>query len=223
MRPFAVFDLDDTLVDSTAAADRWLVQLVDSRGLGPDALEFLRAEAASPATPQVSFTNIITKFGFTESWRDLRDAFAEGVPRLARPLDGVLSGLRDLRERGWRQALLTNGTAVDQLPKLGGGLLDLFDVVCYAEDEVAPKPDPAVFRLVAERAGADLDGAWMVGDSLENDVAGGAAVGMRTLWISHGARVPEVGPRPDVVVATPAEAFAVLAAGAGRGGHEQGH
>lgn len=210
MNRFVVFDLDDTLVDSTVAVDRWFAELVHQRGLGSDALAFLRAEAASPAPPSVSFGNIVARFGFSETWEELRAVFVERVPRLARPYEGVVDGLKSLRQKGWRTALLTNGTAADQLPKLGAGLLELFDVVCYADDEAARKPDPVVFQLVAERAGAALDGAWMVGDSLENDVAGGAAAGMRTIWVSEGRPVPETGPVPDLVVPTAAEVFPFL-------------
>jgi HAD superfamily hydrolase (TIGR01549 family) len=207
---FVVFDLDDTLVDSTVAVDRWFAELVCQRGLDSDVLEFLRAEAASPAPPSESFGNIVARLGFPETWEELRAIFVERVPRLARPYAGVVDGLKSLREAGWSTALLTNGTSADQLPKLGAGLLELFDVLCYADDEAARKPDPAVFRLVAERAGARLDGAWMVGDSLESDIAGGAAVGMRTIWVSEGRPLPENGSSPDLTVPTVAEVFPFL-------------
>ncbi|SFR28742.1 5'-nucleotidase [Lentzea waywayandensis] len=212
MNRFVVFDLDDTLVDSTAAVDRWFAELVEERGLGDGALEFLRAEAASPAPPHESFGKIVAEFGLPETWEELRGIFVHRVPRLARPYEGAIAGLEALRRSGWRIALLTNGTEVDQLPKLDG-LLDLFDAVCYADDEEERKPHLAAFTLVADRAEAVLGGAWMVGDSLKHDIAGGAAAGMRTIWVCNGAPTPADGPRPDLVVATVADAFPLLHSG----------
>ncbi|GAB1336245.1 HAD family hydrolase [Streptomyces sp. E-15] len=212
MNKFAIFDLDDTLVDSAGAVDRWFIELAEQRNLGADGLQFLRAEQQRPVTPRESFQSIIDRFGFTESPDELRSIFLERVPRLSRAFDGVVHSLGELRARGWRTALLTNGTALDQQPKMRDGMADLFDVVCFADDEATRKPDPEVFRLVAGRAGAGLDGAWMVGDSLEYDIAGGAAVGMSTIWVS-GGRTPRDGePVPTRVVTSVAEAFPLLLA-----------
>jgi putative hydrolase of the HAD superfamily len=210
MAKFAIFDLDDTLVDSTRAIDRWFVELAEQRGLGAEGLAFLRSEQERPVPPEESFRAIVERFGFTESAQELRHRFWERLPLLARPYEGVAAGLAALHATGWRIALLTNGKALDQRPKLRDGLLGLFDVLCYAEDEQILKPDPAVFRLVADRVGADLRGAWMIGDSLQSDIAGGAGTGMSTIWISNGRPLPAGGPSPDVIVTAVAEVFPVL-------------
>lgn len=210
MERFAIFDLDDTLVDSTGAVDRWFVEVSEQRNLGAAGLEFLRAEQERPVSPQESFQAIIDRFGFTESPDELRSIFLDRVPRLSRTFDGVLENLAELRARGWRTALLTNGTEVDQQPKMRDGLADLFDVVCFADDEPMRKPDPEIFRLVADRAGTGLDGAWMIGDSLEHDIAGATAVGMSTIWVS-GGRTPQDGESVSgQVVTSVAEAFPLL-------------
>lgn len=47
------------------------------------------------------------------------------------------------------------------------------------------KPDRAIFELAARRLGVPLHG-WMIGDGLESDIAGGAAAGLRTAWITGG-------------------------------------
>ncbi|MFC8448785.1 HAD family hydrolase [Kitasatospora sp. NPDC057223] len=222
MRKFAIFDLDDTLVDSTGAIDRWFVELAQRRGLGPDGLEFLRAEQTRPVPPEESFRAIVDHFGFPESADELREVFAEGMPLLVRVFDGVLENLRSLREQGWRTALLTNGTEIQQRPKLRDGLHDLFDVLCFADDEAVRKPAPEIFRLVAHRAGSRLDGGWMIGDSLEYDVAGAAAVGMSTIWVSGGAATATGGPVPDATVRCVAEAFPVMLRGRAAGRTERG-
>jgi putative hydrolase of the HAD superfamily len=209
MNPFVIFDLDDTLVDSTGAIDAWFVELAQRRGLGPAGLAFLRAEQERPVSPLESFRAIVDRFGFPETPEELRADFAERLPSLARTYEGAADGLRTLRHHGWRTALLTNGREFEQWPKLRD-VHDLFDVVVYADDEPAPKPDPALFHLVAERAGLPLTGAWMVGDDLTNDVAGGAAMGMSTMWISGARQRPHDGPLPDQTVPTITDAFRFL-------------
>ncbi|MEU4796539.1 HAD family hydrolase [Streptomyces sp. NPDC023327] len=212
MNKFAIFDLDDTLVDSAGAVDRWFIELTEQRNLGADGLDFLRAEQQRPVAPQETFQAIIDRFGFTESPDELRSIFLERVPLLSRTFDGVAHNLQELRARGWRTALLTNGTALDQQPKMRDGMADLFDVVCFADDETSRKPDPEVFRLVADRAAGRLDGAWVIGDSLEHDIAGGAAVGMSTIWVSGGRALPDGAQTPTRVVASVGEAFPLLLA-----------
>jgi HAD superfamily hydrolase (TIGR01509 family) len=217
MNPFVIFDLDDTLVDSTGAIDSWFVELAELRALGPEGLAFLRAEQQRPVSPAESFRAIVEEFGFPETPAELQRDFATRLPQLARTFVGAPDGLRALRHYGWRTALLTNGMRTEQWEKMRD-LHELFDHVCYADDEPARKPDPAIFRLVADRAGESLDGAWMVGDSLTNDIAGGAAMGMSTMWVSGAQELPPDGPRPDVVVRTIAEAFPILLSMSGPGG-----
>lgn len=210
MTRLAVFDLNDTLVDNAGAIDGWFTELASERALGPPGLAFLRAEQQRPAAPEESLRAIIDHFGFTESPADLQRDLARRLPRLAVTFDGVLPGLRALRQRGWRTALLTSGTAAEQRAKLETSLLDLFDVLCFSGDEGMSKPDPAIWRLVADRGGCAPECAWMVGDSLSYDIAGAATAGMATIWVCGGAPLPEDGPRPDVIVDSIAEVFPIL-------------
>ncbi|MBT2456051.1 HAD family hydrolase [Streptomyces sp. ISL-86] len=210
MTPFAVFDLDDTLVDYVGSIDAAFVALAEERGLGPEGLEFLRAEQEKPGTPEESWKAIADRFGFPESPEELTRAFADRLPALCRPYEGAIEGLRALRAAGWRIALLTNGSEPAQRIKMSTGFEGLFDAHCFTDEETARKPDPSVFHLVAERTGAELEGAWMVGDSLSADIAGGAAVGMRTLWVSGGRAPRAGGPTPDITVPVIAEAFPLL-------------
>lgn len=217
MKKFVIFDLDDTLVDSTGAIDRWFVELSDQRSLGLAGLAFLREEQQRPVAPEETFRAIVDRFGFSESPTELRRLFWERWPALVRTVEGVPRNLRSLREHGWLLALLTNGREDQQRPKMRDGLGDLFDVVCFAHDEAVSKPDPEVFRIVERRAGTALAGGWMVGDSLEHDIAAAAALGMSTIWVSGGRDLPAGGILPDEVVKTVDEAFPILLSRGGQG------
>jgi putative hydrolase of the HAD superfamily len=49
------------------------------------------------------------------------------------------------------------------------------------------KPDSAIFRAALDRLGADAAGSVFVGDSLERDMAGARAVGMRHVLVAGGS------------------------------------
>ncbi|WP_369226011.1 HAD family hydrolase [Streptomyces sp. R39] len=217
MKKFVIFDLDDTLVDTTRGIDRWFVELSEQRSLGPEGLAFLREEHQRPVSPEETFRAIVDRFGFSESPAELRRLFRERWPRLVRTVDGVPGALRVLREHGWLLALLTNGREDQQRPKMRDGLGDFFDVLCFAHDEAVSKPDPEVFRIVERRAGTELAGGWMVGDSLQDDIAAAAALGMSTIWVSGGRDLPTGGILPDEVVKTVDEAFPILLSRGGQG------
>ena len=63
------------------------------------------------------------------------------------------------------------------------GLLELVDGVVTSADVGAAKPDPALFHRALELAGVPAAGAVHVGDSVENDVEGARAAGIRALML----------------------------------------
>jgi putative hydrolase of the HAD superfamily len=107
------------------------------------------------------------------------------------PYPDALEGLAGLRERGHRLVVVSNWDC--SLPDWLGptGLLELVDGVVTSADAGAAKPDPAVFRKALELAGADDGaGAVHVGDSLDNDVAGARAMGIRAILVQRDGEPP---------------------------------
>ena len=66
------------------------------------------------------------------------------------------------------------------------------------------KPDPTIFRAVLERLTVEPEAAAMVGDSLEDDVEGARAIGMRAFLVDREDRFPEVEERLPSLLALPA-------------------
>jgi putative hydrolase of the HAD superfamily len=58
-----------------------------------------------------------------------------------------------------------------------------------------------MFEQAAQRAGATLEGAWMIGDNLDADIAGAHGVGARSVWIKQhsGWLTFESDTEPDLV------------------------
>ncbi|MEU3088378.1 HAD hydrolase-like protein [Streptomyces massasporeus] len=53
-----------------------------------------------------------------------------------------------------------------------------------------------MFHAAAAGVGAGLDGAWVIGDSPHADIAGAAAVGARSVWVSAGRPWTEAARTP---------------------------
>ncbi len=53
-----------------------------------------------------------------------------------------------------------------------------------------PKPSPAVFRAALELAGAEAGEAVHVGDSVEGDVEGARAAGIRAVLVDRSGTAP---------------------------------
>ena len=83
------------------------------------------------------------------------------------------------------------------------GLLPHLRAVVVSDELGIRKPRPEIFEAVAAALGLAPREILHVGDSLSADIAGAAAVGMRTVWLTRRIREPEAalarhgGPRPD--------------------------
>ena len=95
-----------------------------------------------------------------------------------------------------RLALVTNGASCLQREKLAAsGLAGRFEAAVVSEDHGAGKPDPAPFRAALDALGGDPADAWMIGDSLERDVHGAVAAGLRAVWLNPEGRPGAFAPQ----------------------------
>jgi 2-haloalkanoic acid dehalogenase type II len=91
-------------------------------------------------------------------------------------------------------------------------LTDLVDAVTSSEEAGSCKPDPGIYRLALRKAGVAPEAVLFVGDSLEHDVQGPGALGMRTAWLSTRDVSPGAVVRPDHVVRSLAEVLPIVEA-----------
>jgi putative hydrolase of the HAD superfamily len=211
---FAFFDLDNTLVNQSAALMAWARDFVTARGLDPAAVDWFDVKNNTAPTWKAYATQIKQQFGLADSVEGLIHEVTETYPGYFTLEDGVADGLRLLRAKEWKLGVVTNGTTSVQMAKVNRvDLWSMVDGVFVSESMGVRKPDPAIFEIAAGKLGVELgrDG-WMVGDTLDQDIVGGAAAGLSTVWIPHGCPQPEDGPWADRVCETMAEALDLLAA-----------
>ncbi|WP_320774476.1 HAD family hydrolase [Streptomyces sp. CRN 30] len=180
----ALFDLDGTLVDRRAAFADAIAELARDHAYGPEIERWLRTELADEAG-RGDFVRLRDTFGLGEDpdhlWRVYVDRMAAAVT--CRP--AVLDSLARLKEAGWSVGVATNGASDIQRAKVRAtGLADLVDGIAASGDIDVRKPDPRLFELAAARCGTQLTPSdWMTGDNPETDIAGGAAAGLRAIWV----------------------------------------
>ncbi|MGH3352373.1 MAG: HAD family hydrolase [Nocardioides sp.] len=197
--PLIALDLDGTLVDQASAARVWSTRFVERWELPPGEIDVV-AKALTARRPKGEvFSRLVRRLGLPTTAESVWDDYRSRMPSLVAVADEDRHALVDLRAAGWTLGIVTNGMADNQEGKIRRTGLDaLVDGWVVSDSVGVRKPHPGIFDALADRLGCDLDG-WMVGDTLELDVAGGNAVGLRTAWIDRDGSDPS-GYQPDLVV-----------------------
>ena len=101
--------------------------------------------------------------------------------------------LEELRARGLKLGLVSN-TSRDLAAFVIHHQLDV-DVAIGSRSFGKTKPDPSIFLAALGVLGVEPDAAVMVGDSIEDDIEGALALGMRAILLDREGRYPELEPR----------------------------
>jgi putative hydrolase of the HAD superfamily len=215
-----IFDLDCTLTCRRSTMTTAAKQLSDlyADHLHPESLPVL--EAAMRAADH---------FGYRPRREFFAEVFAAGcwrsTPTVESALDWwthrfgqcnvlheqVLPLLAEIRRRGLKLGMITNGPAVTQNAKLKQvGIVPLFDHIVIGGDFGKEKPDVSIFRHSCQSLGVALNEAVYVGDHAHNDITGAEAAGLHAIWITTGGPWPLDLPPPDRQIECLADLPAVL-------------
>lgn len=92
--------------------------------------------------------------------------------------------LEELRHRGFKIGVITNGYAAVQNQKLDhSSLRPRLDIVVVGGEEGVQKPKAEIFRRAAARLGLPVECCLFVGDHPVNDVAGPLEAGMKAVFM----------------------------------------
>lgn len=136
-------------------------------------------------------------------WR----TFVDVQRRVVRAHPDAHACLEWARQQGHRVVLVTDADPYfvrDVLPRTS--LAGLYDDALTAAEAGDAKPDPKIFRLALERAGASPTNAIMIGDSYERDILGAREAGIHrgVLVDRHKARTIDDVPVISSLLALPA-------------------
>lgn len=202
-----IFDLDCTLTcrPSTLAVTARQIAERYADYLHPGCLPVL--EAAIKAADHS---------GYRPRREFFAEVFAAGCWKSAPPLDELLHWwthdfgscnvlhpqalplLAEIRRRGLKLGMITNGSPVTQSAKIKTvGIGHLFDHIVIGGEFGDEKPHPSIFRHSCRSLGVAPAEAVYVGDHAHNDIAGASAAGLHPVWITTGGPWPDELPRPE--------------------------
>ena len=209
------FDLDGTLLQYERSPGEVLQQSYETLGIEPifpvdeyyDRYdEFASQYDSLDRAREACFATLAADRGYDpERGRAVAAAFTtERDQTRVEPLPGAERTIAAISEE-YRTAIITNGAADAQRQKIAAnGFGERVDTVVVAGAECPAKPATEPFERALDSLGVGPAETVHVGDSLETDVAGANAAGVRSVWIGEEA---EVGTEQTERVASLAELF----------------
>jgi FMN phosphatase YigB (HAD superfamily) len=209
-----LLDLDNTLIDRTAAFGTWCVRFVAQFGGGAQEAQWLIGADRDGYQPRRQLAEAIReRYTLTRSTDSIVEALMEHLADI-RVQPNVLDALTAASAAGWTPVVVTNGDARQQEAKLALSGLDRHLSGSVISGAVGVrKPDARIFRKAAAATGIGLDGGWMVGDHPVADIEGGRAAGLSTAWITRGRQWDTSIPPPTLTARSCAEAIARIVGG----------
>ncbi|SMC88808.1 HAD family hydrolase [Papillibacter cinnamivorans] len=134
---------------------------------------------------------------------ELADRYSAYKENLIRLLPHTYETLSELKKRGYRLGLVTNGASEVQREKLRRfGLEPFFDAVLIDTEVGFSKPDKRIFEHAMELLGLAAGDVWMVGDNPVWDIEPPMALGIYSVLFRGGRDGPtaEEAVHPDRII-----------------------
>jgi phosphoglycolate phosphatase len=183
-----IFDLDGTLVDSSAdliaAANACFDRpLLEARS---DAATAFRGGRAMLRLGLSRRGGPWTEAEVDAAYPRLLAAYEAAIDVHTRPYPGAVDAVARLRSAGVRTGICTNKPQHHSRLLLGRlGLADLFHAMVGADTLAVRKPDPAPYRLAVEQAGGRHERSLLVGDT-DTDRNTARAAGVPCVLVTFG-------------------------------------
>ena len=194
-----LFDLDNTMLDFMGMkreASRKAAEAMIKAGLEGEAEELSRKLFDFYLEYGIESDDAFEKYLVRE--------FGEAHPRILaaainaylkekylhlKPYPGVPETLRELKDRGYKLGLVSDGLRLKAWMRLNETKLDkYFDVVVTHEDTGKMKPNPEPFTKACKKLNVKPEECLFIGDWPERDIEGAKAVGMKTCLAKYGKK-----------------------------------
>jgi HAD superfamily hydrolase (TIGR01549 family) len=135
------------------------------------------------------FKNIIQRWQLDTCADDLQYEYQREFPRHVKLFEETVAVLQELKRRGYRLGVVTNGRRLMQHRKLDlCGIKPLVDVVLVSGEEGVHKPDAEIFHRAAARLCTAPSNCVFIGDHPVNDIAGALSAGMKAIYLNSTDR-----------------------------------
>ena len=208
------FDLDNTLLDFSAAESAAISKLLVRNGIEPkpeyikiysktnckywesfERGEIKREEIFTGRF--IEFTQIIGADVDAEKMSsDYFSLLAEGHDTMP----GAVEVLEYVKRKGYTVCATTNGVSKTQHKRISeSGLAKYFDYVFISEDTGHQKPQKEYFDFVIlNTPEKDRSKILVIGDSQSSDIKGGINAGIDTCWLNRNGAKPQYEPTYEI-------------------------
>lgn len=203
-----LFDLDDTLCEYRRTSGELLRESFEAVGVEPffdvtayyDAYETVVNDDdehdGMRELRELCFAALADEHGYPEDVAcAMADHFAESRDHTnVDPLPGAAAAV-DALAADHALGVVTNGAPEMQRAKLSAlEFSDRFQTVVCAGYDAPPKPEPDAYHAALGDLDVAVDRAVHVGNSLQTDVPGAHAAGVRSAWLADGTPNPDPEP-----------------------------
>ena len=194
----AIFDLDGTLVDTSADLIAAANATLQAMGQGTP-LDPVRDAATAFAGGRAMLRLGMQRRGLPADpdaidaqFAVFLDAYETGIDRHSRPYPGAMEAVGRLTAAGWRVGICTNKPAhLAELLMTRLGCRDAFAALVGADTLPVRKPDPAPYLECVRRLGGDPARSFLLGDTVtDRDTA--RAVGVPVALVAFGPEGPGI-------------------------------
>ncbi len=231
---YLIFDADHTLIDYTADEKDALVRIFNEIGLSFTDEMLARAQYLSEYTwtetglydvndsriqreyhtlykthLDLLFTRIFNEYPCDFSPKKAGELLLKYLEDGTNSISGAKNTLRELKEKGYKICIATNGLYSIQLGRLQG-LMKYVDELFVSEKMGVIKPNPLFFEKIFNKLGARSDECLMIGDSLSSDVAGAVGVKMDSCWYNPKQKPNESDFFPDFEIGNLTDLLQIL-------------
>lgn len=226
MYKFIFLDLDDTILDFTAAEEVALPKGFSDVGIEPtpelisryreinisEWERFERGEISRDTVLTERYDILFQEFDIDLPGYIAEDAYRKHLGIGHYFIPGAVALLEYLKQKGYRLFIASNGVAATQNSRLdSAGICPYFEQIFISETTGYHKPEKEYFdycfRHIPDFNPAQ---ALLIGDSITSDIRGGKIAGIDTCWYNpHGKTAPS-DCRPDYIISSLKELEQIL-------------
>lgn len=199
------FDLDNTILDFTAAEYKAIRQLLALHNL-PVIDEVVstyskinqtwweRFEKGEIEKSQIfagRFNDLLNHFNFTGDPEKMGEDYFDFLSMGFDSVDGAQTVLEYLKGKGYTVCITTNGVSRTQYRRIDGcGLKQYFDYIFVSEDARHQKPEREYFDFVMSNTPEkDKSKILVIGDSMSSDILGAINFGVDSCWYNPKGKI----------------------------------
>lgn len=157
-----------------------IIQRIDNGGYPKKDLLTHPSIGASVAYALLNELTWIKEIDFNE----LTQFWFEQFGKNAVAMDGAIELLKELKIKGFKLAIVSNGGHSTRMAILEGlGFTPFFDVIMSSEKAGMSKPKADIFLHTSQILNIQPNECLFVGDHPINDIQGAKSVGMHTVWM----------------------------------------